>query len=751
MKHLAHLTMVLVLFGLCFFALARDPDLMTQLTFEEIQGNNPLKGWGGSSDGTVHFERAVVYSGSGAARLERNAQSPDTFTTITKELPIDFGGDTIELRGFLRTQGVEDFAGLWLRQDGPSGSVEFDNMQSQNLRGTIDWAEYRVRLPLNTKAEVLYFGVLVVGEGTVWADDLQLLVDGKPLSEAPERVVETTVLDTDRAFDEGSGITATSLSETQIENLAVLGKVWGFLKYHHPRVAGGDLHWDYELFRVLPGVLDVESSEARNRVLSRWLDRLGVPTGCDPCAAPPENVHLLPNLAWLSDTEQLGSTLSRQLQDIYQYRFTGNEQFYATLTPGVGNPVFEQELAYSGQVPPDPGFRLLALLRYWNIIAYWFPYKNQIDSDWDAVLREFLPRFAGADTWDAYRLELLALITRVQDTHANLWSELEVRPPRGDCFWPFALRFIEGQATVTAFTEGVERPPGLELGDVVEQINGQTVEALVEAWRPLYSASNETTRLRDIARALPRGTCGESVLIIRRSGETQTVAVTRQADIDPTPPPHDRPGETFQMLSPEVAYLKLSSIRAQDAARYIAQAADTEGLIIDIRNYPSEFVVFALGSHLVQETTPFARFTTGDLHNPGAFAWTEPVTLQPAESTYQGSVVILVDESSISQAEYTAMAFRAAPGAVVVGSTTAGADGNVSTIPLPGGIQTLISGIGVFYPDKTPTQQIGIVPDIVAEPTVEGTRTRRDEVLEEALRYILGPEADEETIRELAQ
>src|SRR5262249_59934039 len=86
-------------------------------------------------------------------------------------------------------------------------------------------------------------------------------------------------------------------------------------------------------------------------------------------------------------------------------------------------------------------------------------------------------------------------------------------------------------------------------------------------------------------------------------------------------------------------------------------------------------------------------------------------------------------EVSLSSAEYTSMAFRSAPGAVVVGSTTAGADGNVSPIPLPAGVQGAISGIGVFYPDKKPTQRFGIIPDVVVRPTIAGIRAGRDEVL----------------------
>jgi C-terminal processing protease CtpA/Prc len=102
--------------------------------------------------------------------------------------------------------------------------------------------------------------------------------------------------------------------------------------------------------------------------------------------------------------------------------------------------------------------------------------------------------------------------------------------------------------------------------------------------------------------------------------------------------------------------------------------------------------------------------------------------------------VILVDEVSQSQAEYTTMAFRVAPDAIVAGSTTAGADGNVSRIPLPGDVEGMISGIGVFYPDNRPTQRIGIVPDLVVHPTVDGIRAGRDEVLAAGVSLALGRE-----------
>ena len=63
----------------------------------------------------------------------------------------------------------------------------------------------------------------------------------------------------------------------------------------------------------------------------------------------------------------------------------------------------------------------------------------------------------------------------------------------------------------------------------------------------------------------------------------------------------------------------------------------------------------------------------------------------------------------------------------------------------------MISGIGVFYADRRPTQRIGIIPDIEVKPTLAGIKAGRDEVLEAALRQILGPQASAEEIRKLSQ
>lgn len=728
--------------------------LVPMLGFELRPRGNIPGGWTGGPAGTVFADSGVVHSGHWSVRLERNTETPPKdYTAVKKIIPIEFAGTTIELRGFLRTEDVENFSGLWMREEAEFASVGFVNMQGRQLKGTTPWTEYSIKLHLDPQAKLLHFGVIQSGTGKTWADDLQLLVDDKPIWEAPRTIPLRTALELDHQFDEGSGISIRELSHVQIENLALLGKVWGFLKYYDSGVTEGRHHWDYELFRVMPETLKASDQAEANATLSRWIASLGDTLECAGCAMLSDtDLYFGPDLDWIAATSRLGVNLSSALQTIRDNRVPG-KQFYVSKVPGAGNASFDHELPYGNVKFPDAGFQLLALFRFWNAVEYWSPDRDLVETQWNTLLTEFVPRFALAKDEASYKRELLALLAELGDGHANLWDTQDARPPAGRCEIPVDVRFVENKPVIRAFRSSNPADAGkLKIGDVITKLDGKPVSNLVESWKPYYSASNEAARLLAISRTMTRGACGETKITVRQKSRKRKLTVKRvlSDDLKPTEKAHDLPGPAFRMLSNDVAYLKISSAKASDARRYIQSAAETKGLIIDIRDYPTEFMVFALGSLLVESETPFARVTQGDLANPGAFHWAEPISLHPAAPHYPGKIVILVDETSMSAAEYAALAFRSAPKAIVVGSTTAGADGNVSTLPLPGGVRTMISGVGVFYPDKTPTQRVGIVPNVQVRPTIAGIRQQRDEVLEEALRQILGAQTPAADIARLA-
>ncbi|MEC9297883.1 MAG: hypothetical protein VYA38_01180 [Gemmatimonadota bacterium] len=108
-----------------------------------------LVGWSGGPAETLSLDSVFFQGGRYAGRIDRDRESELEFSSFGMTLPVTFSGETLELRGWLRTDRVTGFAGLWLRQDGRSGSVQFDNMQSRNLRGSTEWTEYRISLPLD--------------------------------------------------------------------------------------------------------------------------------------------------------------------------------------------------------------------------------------------------------------------------------------------------------------------------------------------------------------------------------------------------------------------------------------------------------------------------------------------------------------------------------------------------------------------------------------------------------------------------
>jgi hypothetical protein len=255
--------------------------------------------------------------------------------------------------------------------------------------------------------------------------------------------------------------------------------------------------------------------------------------------------------------------------------------------------------------------------------------------------------------------------------------------------------------------------------------------------------------MRDMMHNLTRGTEGSCELRIKRDGEILDLELERVPSGSGgyfAIRQHARTPGGLERLTDDIAYLNLAEIKRDSVLVYLQQAEGTRGLVLDCRSYPTDFPCFTLTWHLIDEPGPFASFTNLDLANPGGFTWRMGQTVNVVEPRYQGRVAILVDETTQSSGEYHAMAFRTSPGSVVLGSTTAAADGNVSAFHFPGGVRTMITGLGVFYPDKTPTQRVGIVPDIEVTPTVAGLKAGRDEVLEKAMEVLLERSLTEEEI-----
>jgi C-terminal processing protease CtpA/Prc len=158
-------------------------------------------------------------------------------------------------------------------------------------------------------------------------------------------------------------------------------------------------------------------------------------------------------------------------------------------------------------------------------------------------------------------------------------------------------------------------------------------------------------------------------------------------------------------------YINMGGLKRSDINREFKQKLMfTDYLIIDSRNYPN-WTLIKLSKLLINGRTKFAKFINMDLDYPGSFKWTESQTIGNKMKGYEGNIFVLVDYNTMSQSEYTVMAFQQHQNTVVLGGQTAGADGNISETPLPFGIKYFFFGLGVFYPDETTAQQVGVKRD----------------------------------------
>lgn len=698
------------------------------LDFEE-NTNGRLNQWlsFGSDDYSIGIDSMVVHHGKYSAYIEYCPNAEVDFKAWALEIPGSYNGNQITLTGYIKSENVTNgFAGLWMRID---PEIAFDNMGRRGITGTTPWTRYKITLPLNPKAtRQIVVGGLLIGKGKIWIDDLSLTIDGHDIQTLSPIELPGLV---------SSGISSIQLDEYKLHTLKQLGLIWGFLKYYHPEVAKGARNWDQELFKILPKVILETDIVLKDSIFLDWINGLGPIRGRTKSPHMMGEVKMQPNTEWIENSGFSNDLVAALIKVRNAER--SDSHHYVDLDPIIKNPVFKNEDPYGDMKCPDVGYRILSLYRYWNVIQYFYPYKYLITENWSDVLEDFIPRFIDAQNEHTYIQSVLELISRIHDTHANIWSHHPVLEEiRGKNIANPIISFVEDKATVTGFhKEDFRTLTSLKVGDVILSINNKEISDIIKEKKEITPASNYPTQLRDIAANILR-TNESTINISYLTNGTHRDVILGTYSYDEIKPYNDNKERiALKTLPDNIGYLYPAALKKGEINSLWKQIKKTKGLIIDMRCYPSDFIVFSLGAKLASQKTPFVKFSTGSLTSPGLFTMTAPLSVGYFNPNYyRGKVIILINEMTQSQAEYTTMALKVSPNATVIGSTTAGADGNVSTIILPGGVRTMISGIGVYYPNGEETQRVGIIPDIVVKPTIQGVIEGRDELLEKALLLI---------------
>lgn len=112
---------------------------------------------------------------------------------------------------------------------------------------------------------------------------------------------------------------------------------------------------------------------------------------------------------------------------------------------------------------------------------------------------------------------------------------------------------------------------------------------------------------------------------------------------------------------------------------------------------------------------------------------TEGFDLVPAKPHLTAKIIFLVDATAYSWAESYMSIIAHYKLATIVGQPTAGTNGDVNELSLPGGYQISFSGLKITQLDLSPHQGVGTKPDVYVDKTIKGIRDGKDEILDKAI------------------
>ncbi len=620
-----------------------------------------------------------------AKRTNRTIELPpavDGVVTMTQTMPGEsLRGKTIRLRASVRTVAGPPPASatLWLRVDRPNQQMGFfDNMMNRPIRDA-SWREYTIEGPVADDATHVAFGMIVAGALSADFDAVTLEV------KAAENVWSPIKIE-DGGF-EGSPSSG-GFSRGGSAKMATVSRPSG-------QAPEGERYLHISGVARPPVTVEIFNTDPPGR---------GAHVNIDLGAGLKARVRLA-----LTDLEAKGDPKTLASLDGLKKALDG-----------------------IGDAPeqPDLDTRLADVLVAWSVFRHFYPYWSEAGVDWDTRLRPLLGTAAAAKNRDEQRDALRLLVADVRDGHGRV-NDLRRRVVAG--WLPVSLEVREMRVVIVA--TGV--PDQAPVGAAVTTIGGAPIERKVADLMKLASGTAQWREWRALLE-----------VVICTPGTTVTLTLETSAGpkdsllgCGTTMPPTEKRPDAVTAVSADVWYVDLSRARLNDIKPSLSKLAAAKGVVFDLRGYPTDSG-FAILGHLLSTSEKdrwmhVARFTGPFGQNAGweSFGWDQT----PQSPRVSGKVVFLTDGRAISYAESVMGYIRDRKLATIVGATTAGTNGNVTSFNVPGDFSIAFTGMKVTRHDGSSAFHLaGVPPDIPVAPTIAGLRSGRDEVLERGIAVIDG-------------
>jgi len=442
---------------------------------------------------------------------------------------------------------------------------------------------------------------------------------------------------------------------------------------------------------------------------------------------------------------------------------------------------------------------LKSFLRIWSGLNYNYPYKHKLPQSWDSTFYDFLPLFTADSSTvpKVYLRQLRALSKQVNDGHISMGKhysrkgmrahvkahkreekqseahehadeqegEHGLEQPKTMHLPVFTLKGMKDGLYVDKVFES-EQTMGIKRGDKVETVNGLSMEEIMEQYDEGQKDSRKDLMILELDRNMywTRLKSADSILVKFEKYEAARWFVREWLSYEEFDEYfYSHLNEEVDLKGEQVVYLSLAEQSRKAFKSKMKKAIKDElPLIIDARNYPKKLFIAALPKYFSNKAMPVSDVYTPLKHYPGIYAKKDDVSyyfqnttdlvvkslgvlpmnsrlLSPFGSKkIETPVVVLIDESTLSWGETTAMLLKEYGGEqlTLIGRNTAGINGTVGTIVLAGNIDLVFTHYKLNDHLGNNFQHIGIPPDVYVEKKFPTENPDQDLILTTALEFL---------------
>lgn len=529
-----------------------------------------------------------------------------------------------------------------------------------------------------------------------------------------------------------------SFSQTKIADnhkIESLIQIWGVLKYQHPEVSKGIYNMNEEFIDEFDKIINVESREKFNEELLTWIKKFSNQKTVFKTSK--DFLHTKSNFIknadykWI-DNSGFSSELVSILKEIQNNSNIGD--YYASKNRLSKMVSFKNEKGLEQFDLMNRSNRILFLSSFWNAMKYWNVNLYLTDQPWSSVLTEMISEFENTDEIK-FEFAKDKLFSKLNDSHSDYPSSY-LMEEKLDHFPYFGGRIINDSLVITnLYDKELAKKDNINLGDVVFSINEQSIKDYYnENFSSYISASNSNYLKRRIEKffLLASDSDSKQIGIYRndKSVESTYVKLNKSGDYisKSSETIYDQRKENYYKIKDEIGYLSLGKIKKDELKKAFKHFDKTTGLIIDLRNYPLNVSVEEMTKYLYPTKKVFIKILAPKSPSYGEYDFEAPLNIisnpfaagSKNRNYYKGKVILLVDRSTASKAEFIGMAIQQAPNCITIGEQTAGAVMNRIRFTLIDKTTVDFTGMGAFYPDDRGLQRNGLKIDCEIKESASG-------------------------------